>query len=96
MTHTSGVGGEQRTERSLQDTVAAIIKRPLLFEPGTKWQYSPGLSVCGRVVEVVSKRSFDEFLDERIFQPLGMKDTTFRPTDSQRQRLARSYSAVRG
>ena len=41
----------------------------------------------------MSKRSFDEFLEERIFQPLGMKDTTFRPTDSQRQRLARLYGA---
>lgn len=91
MTHTSGVGGEQRTERTLAETAAAIAKRPLQFEPGTKWQYSPGLSVCGRVVEIVSGLPFDEFLRERVFRPLGMKDTTFRPTDAQRQRLACIY-----
>jgi len=93
MTHTSGVGGEQRTERTLEETVAAIIKRPLQFQPGSKWQYSPGLAVCGRVIEVVSQQPFDQFLEARIFRPLGMADTTFRPSESQRKRLARLYQA---
>jgi CubicO group peptidase (beta-lactamase class C family) len=91
MTHTAGLAGEQRTERSLEETVSAIIRRPLAFEPGTKWQYSPGLNICGRNIEKVSGQPFDEFLTARIFRPLAMSDTTFRPSEEQRKRLARIY-----
>jgi len=91
MTHTSGIGGSQRTEKTLKETVEAIVERPLDFEPGTRWQYGPGLSVCGRIIEVVSGKAYDEFLRERIFGPLGMADTSFRPTDQQHARLARIY-----
>ena len=51
LTHTAGLGGNQQNEGSLKDTIEKLAGRPLDFEPGTKWQYSPGLSVCGRVVE---------------------------------------------
>ncbi|HUG90736.1 MAG TPA: serine hydrolase domain-containing protein [Planctomycetaceae bacterium] len=91
LTHTAGFGGSQQTERTLQQTVELIAQRPLSFEPGAKWQYSPGLSVAGRVVEVVAGRPFDEFLAERIFRPLDMRDTTFRPSAEQQQRIARLY-----
>jgi len=91
ITHTSGVGGSQQNEGSLKATAEAIAQRPLLFQPGTKWSYSPGLSVCGRVVEVVSGQPFEKFLDERIFKPLGMNDTTFFPNESQQKRLAVLY-----
>ena len=90
MTHTSGVGGSQRSERSLKETAEVIAKRPLGFEPGSKWQYSPGLSVCGRIIEVASGQPYEEFL-QRIFRPLKMVDTSFRPTPKQRERLARLY-----
>ena len=73
----------------MAETSLAISKRPLAFEPGTKWQYGPGLGVCGRLVEVVAGMPFDEFLAARIFAPLQMADTTFRPNEDQRQRLAR-------
>lgn len=92
LTHTSGLAGEQRTEATLEETVKSIVKRPLAFQPGTKWQYSPGLNVCGRIVEVVSKQPFDEFVAEHLFQPLGMRDTTFRPSEAQRARLAKIYN----
>lgn len=95
MTHTSGLGGSHETEGTLAQTAAALARRPLDFEPGTAWQYGPGLSACGRVVELVSGQSFDQFLAERIFQPLGMRDTTFRPDEAQRQRLARLYQPGR-
>jgi CubicO group peptidase (beta-lactamase class C family) len=91
LTHTAGLSGSQQNEGSLQETVERLARRPLDFEPGTKWQYSPGLSVCGRVVEVVAGKPFDEFLAERIFRPLNMADTTFRPSAAQQQRLARLY-----
>lgn len=63
----------------------------MYFETGSKWQYGPGLSVAGRVVEIASGKAFDKFLAERIFMPLSMKDTTFYPTSEQLQRLAKMY-----
>ncbi len=91
LTHTSGIVGSQRCERTLKETAEMLAKRPLGFQPGAKWAYSPGLNVCGRVVEVVSGQPFDKFLAERIFGPLKMNDTTFCPTPSQRKRLAAVY-----
>jgi CubicO group peptidase (beta-lactamase class C family) len=91
LTHTSGLVGDQQCSGSLAETAEMLANRPLGFEPGTKWQYSPGLNVAGRIVEVASGKAFDEFLAERIFQPLGMKDTTFNPTPEQQQRVAKLY-----
>jgi CubicO group peptidase (beta-lactamase class C family) len=91
MTHTSGLGGDQRLEGSLEETAKVLAKRGLDFEPGTKWQYSPGLTVCGRVIEVASGQPYQDFLAERIFTPLGMKDTTFELTDELQARLATLY-----
>nr|MCU0873829.1 beta-lactamase family protein [Pirellulaceae bacterium] len=96
LTHTAGLAGSQQNEGSLKDTVERLAGRLLDFEPGTKWQYSPGLSVCGRVVEVVSGKPFDEFLAERIFRPLSMSDTTFHPTAAQQPRLAVLYQPGEG
>lgn len=91
MTHTSGLGDDQRLSGSLEETAKQLAKRPLEFEPGEKWQYSPGLTVAGRVVEVASGQPFETFLAERIFEPLGMNDTNFQITDEQRSRLATLY-----
>ena len=91
LTHTSGLVGSQRGERTLDETARMLAKRPLGFQPGTDWRYSPGLNVCGRVIEAASGRPFDEFLRERIFRPLKMIDTTFCPTPDQRKRLATVY-----
>jgi len=96
LTHTSGLGGSQQNEGSLKDSVEKLAGRPLDFEPGTKWQYSPGMSVCGRVVEVVSGQPFEAFLAERIFRPLHMGDTTFHPTAAQQARLAALYQPGEG
>jgi len=91
VTHTAGLVGSQQNEGSLAESAAKLGTRPLAFEPGTKWQYSPGITVCGRVVEVVSGMPYEKFLDERIFRPLGMTDSTFYPTDDQQRRMARLY-----
>jgi CubicO group peptidase (beta-lactamase class C family) len=65
---------------------------PLQFEPGTKYEYSnAGINTAGRIVEVVSGVPFENFMDDRLFKPLHMKDTTFWPSASQLRRLAKSY-----
>jgi len=63
------------------------------FEPGEKWRYcQSGINAAGRIVEVVSGMSFDAFLQQRLFDPLGMKDTTFYPTEEQQTRRVTAYS----
>jgi CubicO group peptidase (beta-lactamase class C family) len=57
---------------------------PLLFHPGERWSYSVGMDVLGRVIEVVSGMPLDEFLRQRVFEPLGMDATTFGPADPDR------------
>jgi CubicO group peptidase (beta-lactamase class C family) len=89
--HTNGLESDQRNTGTLAETVEKLAKSELAFDPGTKWQYGPGLTVAGRVVEIVSGSSFDKFLDERFFQPLEMKETTFFPTTEQRARTALVY-----
>ncbi len=91
LTHTSGLSGSQQTEGTLETTAKTLAARPLAFAPGARWEYSPGLSVVGRVVEVVSGQRFEQFLSDRIFEPLGMNDTTFHPSREQTSRLARLY-----
>src|SRR5262245_8334486 len=89
--HINGLVSDQRNVGTLAETAEALAKSKLAFNPGSKWQYGPGLSVAGRVVEVVSGKPFDAFLAERIFQPLDMKETSFRPTAEQARRLAKLY-----
>jgi len=67
------------------ELVDRIAKLPLLFQPGTTWEYSTSTDVLGRVVEVVSDRSLYQFEKERILDPLGMKDTSFYVLDPTKQ-----------
>ncbi|SDZ37159.1 CubicO group peptidase, beta-lactamase class C family [Micromonospora pattaloongensis] len=71
----------------------AWARLPLLFQPGSAWGYSVATDVLGRLVEVVSGQSLDEFFAERIFGPLGMTDTRWWVEESDRSRLAALYSA---
>ena len=96
LTHTSGMGeisaAEARVITNLAGVIPLYVAKPVKFEPGTKWVYcQSGINTAGRVVEVVSGLSFDEFIERRLFGPLGMKDTTFYLTEEQLPRLARSY-----
>ncbi len=68
-----------------------LAELPLLFQPGREWNYSMGLDVLGRVIEVISGRSLDEFLRERLFEPLGMADTGFWVPEDEQHRLAALY-----
>jgi CubicO group peptidase (beta-lactamase class C family) len=91
MNHTGGFSFEIPTKNkkgwpslSLRDTAREAAAQPLNFEPGTKAQYSnTGIDIGAAVVEVVTGKPWDQFLKERVFDPLGMKDTTFQPTDEQ-------------
>ena len=82
------------------DDLAAVCRRigalPLLFQPGTEWNYSMAIDVLGRVVEVASGQTLDEFLRTRIFEPLGMVDTGFSVPPSETGRLAALYGAHPG
>jgi len=78
--------------RTLQQFTDSLARIPLLFSPGTRWSYSSGLDVAGRVIEVASGETLDRFLDEQIFRPLGMRDTGFRVRPGTRARIATVYS----
>jgi len=72
----------------LADFAKAIAKMPLMFEPGTAWEYGHSSDVLGRVVEVASGKTLDVFFSERIFKPLGMVDTAFQVAPDKVDRLA--------
>lgn len=106
LTHTSGLAsggianaefGKLLKERKPTDTLADFIPRlgalPLDFQPGTKWRYSglAGFDIAGRIVEIVSGMSFDQFLRTRLFEPLGMNDTFFNVPEMAQSRMATIY-----
>ena len=110
LTHVSGLnsgGPASRAEvakidlkagESLADFIPRLGTTPLDFQPGTRWQYSAtsAFDTLERVVEVVSGEPFDRFARERIFTPLGMKDTTYRPSREQLSRIATQYRGANG
>jgi CubicO group peptidase (beta-lactamase class C family) len=76
----------------LQDFVQKLGQVPLQYEPGTRWHYSVSVDVQGRLVEVLSGMRFGEFLEQRLFTPLGMDDTSFVVPNDKLSRLAQMYS----
>jgi CubicO group peptidase (beta-lactamase class C family) len=80
----------------LEKMVRRIAELPLDFEPGTRWQYSAGCDVIGRIVEVVSGMPLDKFFATRIFEPLGMTDTGFSVPQSGMSRFPPMYVATPG
>jgi CubicO group peptidase (beta-lactamase class C family) len=105
LTHTSGImsgpvsnaaGGPlsaNRRETGLEWT-KQLPTIPLEFQPGTRWSYSAlaGFDLLSHIVEIVSGQTFSEFTSERIFKPLGMRETFFWPTPAQHARLVTSYT----
>jgi CubicO group peptidase (beta-lactamase class C family) len=101
---TYGVFGDNPVKRAYRDSglikgdfdnaefVSRIAKLPLMFQPGTAWEYSHATDVLGRVVEVVSGKSLYDFMKERILDPLGMTDTSFYVADaSKHPRIAEPF-----
>jgi CubicO group peptidase (beta-lactamase class C family) len=110
MTHTNGLEtggpgsreGNRMSPRSTSSTLAAYVPTlgvvPLDFQPGSKWQYSAlaGIETLGRIVEITSGMTFDQFLQKRIFEPLGMRDTAFYPTEDRMPRVVTLYERKPG
>lgn len=80
----------------LADRVTDLADFPLAFQPGTRWEYSVGIDVLGRVVEVVSGQSLDQFFAQEVFEPLGMQDTGFRVPPGAGGRFASLYTPLAG
>ena len=88
-----GMGhGVLQQEGTIGDAVKKLASVPLLFQPGDAWEYSVSDDVLGYLVEVVSGMPLDRFLQEKIFKPLGMKDTYFFLPEDKVSRLARAYT----
>jgi len=106
LTHTSGLIGNpppglaglyQKMDKTLEQAVLVYSQQPLLFEPGTEWLYSnPGVATLGRILEVVSGQPFERFLAERLWQPLGMKDTFLFPPEDKKARICAVHATVDG
>jgi CubicO group peptidase (beta-lactamase class C family) len=98
LSHTSGLPFKSPIEVPTLDLlplatrVRSYAMLPLQFEPDSKYQYAnAGINTAGRIIEVVSGMRYERFLQERLFTPIGMKDTTFTPNAAQIARIAKSY-----
>jgi len=107
LTHTSGMYGglllpphgdmKNFMSKTLAEVVAIGSQQPLDFEPGTQWQYSNiGIAALGRIIEVLGDQPYEKFLESRIFQPLGMKDTYIFPPAEKFERIATAYTLTDG
>ena len=83
-------------KRTLAEAADAIAKLPLVFRPGTRWEYSVGIDIIGRVVEVIAGCTLEEFFIREIFDPLGMDETRFSVPDAARDRFASLYTPLAG
>jgi CubicO group peptidase (beta-lactamase class C family) len=86
------IDGLKETDETIADNVERLAKEPLLFEPGSKWNYGLSTDVLGRVVEVASGMPLDEFFRKRILEPLKMGDTFFYVPDGKTSRVATLYT----
>src|SRR6266853_2988144 len=98
LSHTSGLAFKSPIEVPTLDTlplavaVRSYAMGPLQFEPSTKYQYAnAGINTAGRIIEVLGGMPYEDFLRTRLFEPLGMKDTTFWPSEAKAARIAHSY-----
>src|SRR5918994_2621084 len=87
-TEVTGVDGAQ----PMQSMIDKLGKIPLLHQPGERWHYSVSVDVQGYLVEKLSGQPFPEFLKQRIFDPLGMKDTAFFVPPEKMNRFASFYT----
>jgi len=99
LSHTSGLTSSSELQHEtgadstpLKARALSSVTGPLQWQPGEKYQYgNQGMNVAARVVEIVSGMPYEKFLQERFFDPLGMTETTFWPSDAQVARLANAY-----
>jgi CubicO group peptidase (beta-lactamase class C family) len=90
LTHTSGIGygfASPTLTNIMQKTMQSELDLPLLFDPGESWAYGASTRVLGQVVEAISGQKIDTFLESRILQPLGMRDTSYLVPQSKYSRV---------
>jgi CubicO group peptidase (beta-lactamase class C family) len=87
-------GGTDYDQRRVtpQEMIAGIAKAPLSTQPGTNWEYGMSVDLLGRVVEIVSGKRLGDFLQERVFAPLQMKDTAFSVSMDKKSRIAEPFA----
>ena len=78
----------------LQDMIDTLAKLPLSFQPGTDWRYGPSVDIQGYLIEQLSGQGLDEFFEQRLFAPLGMKDTGFWVDRGQGRRGSRASTST--
>ncbi|MDC0214795.1 beta-lactamase family protein [Gammaproteobacteria bacterium] len=88
----SGVNALGQSGMDLEELCSVIARLPLAYQPGTSWRYSFATDVCARLIEVISGRTFDAFLRERLFEPLNMRDTGFWVDESEMDRFVTMYA----
>jgi CubicO group peptidase (beta-lactamase class C family) len=99
LSHTSGLTGSSELQQvtgsdsaPLKARALSSVTGPLQWQPGEKYQYgNQGMNIAARIVEIVSGMPYEKFLQQRFFDPLGMSETTFWPSDAQVARLAGAY-----
>jgi CubicO group peptidase (beta-lactamase class C family) len=98
LTHTSGFVPRSAIEHPkvdfipLRNLIPSFVMAPLRFEPGSKYEYcNAGINTAGRLIEVASGLGYGDFMEQRLFRPLGMTHTTFWPTEEQLKTLAKTY-----
>ena len=105
LTHTAGFANSYRGNKKAyreamgpdrvadnKELISRLSKIPLNYQPGTQWQYSIATSVVGHLVEIISGKNLDQFLKERLFEPLAMPDTHFYLAKEKVGRLTSQYS----
>jgi CubicO group peptidase (beta-lactamase class C family) len=76
---------------SLAEMIDKLAALPLIFQPGARWNYSIGIDILGRLIEIWTGQTFRDFLRERLFEPLGMVDTDFHVPEAKHHRLTKNY-----
>jgi CubicO group peptidase (beta-lactamase class C family) len=88
--------GTNSVDQTIGEMVKKIAQAPLVHQPGTIWEYGLSMDVLARLVEVVSGQTYDKFLEQRIFKPLGMVDTGYTVPVEKASRFARLYAPAEG
>ncbi|WP_241492005.1 serine hydrolase domain-containing protein, partial [Sphingomonas endophytica] len=86
--HTYTRLAQEKGQPSVITASKASLMTPLLFDPGERWEYGTNMDWCGQIVEAITGRRLGEVFKTRIFEPLGIRDTTFELTDAMRRKLA--------
>jgi CubicO group peptidase (beta-lactamase class C family) len=84
--------GLGKIDANLKERMAALAKLPLVSQPGEKWNYSLSIDILGALIEIISGTDLQDYLTQKIFKPLGMKDTYFNVPTSKANRLATVYT----